>query len=91
LGEIKSLYPNTWVIVEAANAHTDSKGKREIGSMVVLETFQDGFSAYQKYKVLHKIDCNREYYYLHTSREKLEISEELWIGIRFPNAASFQV
>jgi hypothetical protein len=89
--EIKSLYPNTWIVVEAINAYTDSSGKREIVAMSVLETFKDGFSAYQKYKELHKIDTGREYYYLHTSREKLDISEELWIGIRFPNAASNQV
>lgn len=86
--KVKSLYPNQWIIVEALDAFTDSNGKRAINTLVVIEQCADGFSAFQKYKEIHKKDNTREYYYLHTSRDKLDISEEMWIGIRIPNAIS---
>jgi hypothetical protein len=38
--------------------------------------------AMDEYSELHKQAPNRELYVLHTSREKLDIDERKWLGIR---------
>lgn len=38
---------------------------------------------FNAYTALHKVDPHREYLYVHTSRENLEIKEETCLGLRF--------
>ena len=84
--EIRIQYRDRWVIVEAINAFTDTFGKRIIKDLLLIDICNDGASAFSKYRQLHKENKNREYYYLHTSRVTIEISEDTWIGVRLPNA-----
>jgi hypothetical protein len=80
--EIRKGYPNQWLVVEAVSAHTTSTGKREITDIKVLDLCPDGASAFKKYRELHSKNHYGEYYYLHTSREVLDIEEVNWTGIR---------
>jgi hypothetical protein len=72
---IRKLYPHRWLVVEAINAYTDEKrGKRVIDHLEVIETFADDWKeAWECYKRLHHADKWREYYFLHTNREELDI------------------
>ena len=44
--------------------------------------FTDSKEAMQSYAKLHHQNPGREFYVLHTDREKLDIAERKWIGIR---------
>lgn len=83
--EIRQSFPNQWIVVEALGAHTDSHGSRIIKDFIVIEQCSDGKAAFDKYRELHNNNKSKEYYYLHTSREKLEIEERKWVGIRINN------
>lgn len=70
---IRELYPGRWLVAEALNAYTEGK-QRIIPQLAVIETFADDWRpAWLLYKELHKADPNREYYFLHTDREELDI------------------
>lgn len=86
--QIRIKYPNQWLVVEALSAHTDSNGKRIIGNINIIDFCADGKSAFVKYREAHQKDPEGEYYYLHTSREKLDIEETAWVGIRKQSAAT---
>ena len=79
--EIRAAYPNQWLLVEAVQAHSDT-GKRILDELSVLEICEDSATAMHKYGELHQQAPQRELYVLHTSREKLDISERTWLGIR---------
>jgi hypothetical protein len=84
--QIRTSFPSQWVIVEALEAHTDSQGKRIIAKFAVIEQCTDGQAAFQRYRQIHSIHKENEYYYLHTSREHIDIEEENWVGIRVSHA-----
>jgi len=75
-----------WLVIEALEAHTEGN-QRLLDRIAVIETCPDGASAMQRYQRLHRNDPLREFYYVHTSRENLDIRERHWIGIRRGNAA----
>ena len=80
--EIRTAYPDRWLVVEALEAHTSDKGQRWIGRLAVIETCTDGQSAMQRYRQLHQEYPQREFYFVHTSREDLNIRERYWLGVR---------
>jgi hypothetical protein len=88
--EIRLAFPNQWIVVEALSAHTDSLGKRVITDFSLIEPCADSTAAFNKYRDLHKKNSCKEYYFLHTSKETLEIEERPWVGIRnnYANPAS---
>jgi hypothetical protein len=70
---IRKQYPHRWLVVEAIDARTEG-GKRIIDHLEVIETFADDYKpAWQCYLRLHEADRWREYYFLHTDREELNI------------------
>ena len=80
--DVKSVYNNQWVIVEAVNAHSDGE-KRVIEDLSIVEVFgDDSLKAMRKYKEIHRDNKQRELYVVHTSREELDIKEKTWIGVR---------
>lgn len=80
--DVRNQYPEQWVLVEAINA-TSKDNKRIVGQLSVIDTFaDDGDRAMLKYVELHRQFKQREYYVVHTSREKLDINEQVWIGVR---------
>lgn len=80
--EVKKTYPNQWVIIEAIEARTEGN-KRIMKQMTVVNTFKDDNNkAYLQYLQLHRKHRERELYVVHTSRPKLDVIEQNWIGIR---------
>lgn len=71
--EIQEQYPHRWVVVEAIGAYTDG-AHRVIEELALVGTFGSDFrEAWEFYKHIHAQDKEREYYYLHTDREALNI------------------
>jgi hypothetical protein len=88
--EIQIAYPNQWLIVEALEAHTTQQQLRELDRLAVIETCVDGQVAMRRYRQLHQEYPQREFYFVHTSRDELEIQVRQWHGIRRKNAITPQ-
>lgn len=84
--EIRLTYPDQWLVVEALEAHTQPDSQRRIERFAVIEPCADGGGAMQTYRRLHQQYPDREFYFVHTSREELDIRERQWLGIRRANA-----
>lgn len=84
--EIRQSHPDQWVVIEALEAHTEGD-RRILDRIAVVEQCPDGASAMQSYRRLHRQYPSRELYFVHTSREDLQISERWWMGIRRTHAA----
>ena len=80
--EIRKAYSGQWLVVEALEAHTTPENRRILDRLAVIETCSDGSEAMKRYRELHKQYPLREFYFVHTDREELEIYEQRWIGIR---------
>ena len=79
--EIRKIYPDCWVLIEALKAYS-KKGIRIIDEISVINIFNDSPLALKEYAHLHHEMPFKELYVLHTSREKIEIPERSWLGIR---------
>jgi hypothetical protein len=79
--EIRTRYPNQWLLIEAIQAHSDA-GMRILDKLNIVEPFNDSAAAMREYALLHHQQPQRELYVFHTSRETLEITERAWLGIR---------
>jgi len=79
--EIRKLYPQQWLLVEAIKAHSESS-QRILEQLQVLQSFADSPSAMKQYSQIHRQQPQRELYVLHTDRTELNITERRWIGIR---------
>ncbi|MFH0926454.1 MAG: hypothetical protein V1872_12650 [bacterium] len=79
--DIRKDYPERWLLVEAINAHTEAN-KRILNQIAVVGTFSNSITALESYKQLHHQFPERELYVFHTSREKLDIIERTWLGVR---------
>lgn len=80
--EIREAYPHQWLIVEALEAHTTPENRRMLDRLAVIDTCSDGSAAMQRYRELHRQYPLREFYFVHTDREELEIYERRWLGVR---------
>lgn len=89
--EVRQAYPNQWVIIEALQAHTTPENSRVLDKIAVTERCADSASAMQSYRRLHEQYPAREFYFVHTSRETLDIRERVWTGIRRGNATITKV
>lgn len=70
---IREAYPHQWVLVEALDAKTVN-GQRIIERMVLISEHGDSWkSVWEAYKRLHNAHREREYIFLHTDREELNI------------------
>ena len=79
--EIRAHYPQQWLLVEAINARSEAN-KRVLDQLAVVGTFVDSVAALKSYQQLHRDAPERELYVFHTSRERLEVTERKWLGIR---------
>ncbi len=80
--EVRKCYPDQWVVVEAVEAYTTPDQRRHLSKISVLEQCSDGTTAFKIYEDIHKKFPSREFYYLHTKREYIEIIEEVRLGPR---------
>jgi hypothetical protein len=85
--DVRNVYPDQWLIIEALEAHTEGN-HRLLDRIAVIETCTDGAAAMQSYRRLHQQYPLREFYFVHTSRETLEIMERQRAGIRRSYAAN---
>ena len=76
--DIRSAYPDQWLIVEALEAHSTIDKRRHLDRLAVLEKCPDGSAAMQRYRELHRQYPQREFYFVHPSREQLDIREHKW-------------
>ncbi len=79
--DIRSHYPDRWLLVEAIKAHSD-KDKRILDDIAIVEAFEDSDAAMKGYAGLHREAPQRELYVFDTQREELDITERRWLGIR---------
>ena len=79
--EIRARYPEQWLLVEALSA-CSQEDKRVLDNLVVVDSFADSGAALRQYSRLHYETPNRELYVFHTSREKLDVTERQWLGVR---------
>jgi hypothetical protein len=84
--EVRTAYPNQWLVIEALEAHTEHE-RRLLDRIAVIDVCADGAAAMQSYRRLHQQYPVREFYFAHTQRETLEIIEQRWIGVRRNHAA----
>ncbi len=82
--EIKKKFPQSWLLIEAVQAHSETE-KRILDDISVINSFKDSRTAFAEYKKLHNQKPGRELYVYHTSRNELEINEKNWIGVRGNN------
>jgi hypothetical protein len=87
--EVRQHYPNRWLIIEALEAH-NTGDRRELDQLAVIEECADGSSCFRRYQDLHLRFPERDFYFVHTSRETLEILERQWLGIRLDHANQSQ-
>jgi len=82
--EIREQYPERWVLVEALIAES-SNNIRNIYEMSVISDFENSTDAWKDYKELHLKNRMRELYIFHTSKDKIEVEEQHFIGVRRRN------
>ena len=87
--DVRHVYPDQWLVIEALEAHTEND-QRHLDRIAVVEVCADGETALQGYRRLHQQYPMREFYFVHTSREKLEIIERRWAGVRRGDAINFE-
>ena len=85
--EIRKAYPDQWLVIEAIEAHTTPINQRQLDKIAVIETCGDGNVAMKRYRDLHSQFPEREFYFVNTRREELDIRERQWVGIRRNHAA----
>jgi hypothetical protein len=79
--EIRQHYPEQWLLLEALKAHSQDE-QRILEQLAVLGAFPDSVAAWKSYQQTHREAPARELYIFHTSREKLDVRERQWVGIR---------
>jgi hypothetical protein len=79
--EIREHYPHRWLLVEAIAARSEA-GERKLEDLTVVDAFPDARTAMGGYLDRHRRSPERELYVLHTDRERLEIAEREWTGLR---------
>ena len=79
---IQQSYPNKWLIIEALEAETAPTHQRNLKQIAVIERCSDADNALKSYRRLHQQYPIREFYFVHISRESLDIREQNGVGIR---------
>ena len=79
--EIRSHYPQQWLLLEAVKAHSEND-QRILDQLAVLDAFPDSATALSAYARIHCEIPQRELYVFRTSRDTLDILERQWLGIQ---------
>lgn len=79
--EVRERYPDKIVLVEALSTTSFNK-RRTVKDMSILADFNDDMAAWQEYKKQHKDNLGKELYIFHTSKEKAEVVEQFFAGVR---------
>ena len=79
--DVRKVYPQQWLVIEALEAYTHDQ-RRVLERIAVVEVCLNGDAAFQSYRRLHKEHPEREFYFVSTDREELDIRERMWLGVR---------
>ena len=79
--DVRRHFPHQWLVVEALEARSES-GERVIEQLSVVDTYPDGAAVMKGYAELRRRFPQREFLFVHTAREELDITELRWVGIR---------
>lgn len=79
--EIRLQYPDQIVLVEALKTTSENR-VRTVEEMSIISDFDDNMAAWQAYKKCRKEQPEKELYIFHTSKEKAEVIEQFFVGIR---------
>lgn len=79
--EARKNYPGQWLLVEAMAAYSEGD-RRVVEELAVIDAFKYSADAWQRYTQLHHEAADREFYIVHTDRERLDITERVWLGVR---------
>ncbi|MCP4357854.1 MAG: hypothetical protein GY796_07555 [Chloroflexi bacterium] len=79
--DIRKTYPDTWLLIEAIEAHTEND-KRVLDQISVIDRYLDGQTAWQAYAAAHRENPDREMFVFHTDRPELDITIKRWLGLR---------
>ena len=80
--DIRASHPDQWLVIEAIAAHSLPTQFRVIDDAAVVQTCSDGSDAFARYRKLHQLHPDREFYFVHTSRHALKLPERVWAGVR---------
>ncbi len=80
--DVRKACPYQWLVIEALEAHTTPNNQRKLDRIAIIDTCSDGDAVVQRYRQLHQQYPSREFYFVHTAREELNIRERRWLGIR---------
>ena len=78
--QVRTAYPDQWLVIEALEAHTDDR-QRILDRIAVIETCPDGRSAMHCYRQVHRQYPMRESHFVHTSRDALDIVESRSVSV----------
>lgn len=76
--DARQKYPNTWVLFEAIESYS-VEGQRIVKDLSIIDAYEDGEEAFQKYAIIHKKEPARELYIFHTKHEELDIKERMLV------------
>jgi hypothetical protein len=79
--EIRSTYPDQWLVVEAVTSFVDG-GMLVPSELKVAARCADGGDAMDTYRRLNREHPERDFVFVHTSRETLALEVHSWVGIR---------
>ncbi len=89
--EIRQAYPDQWLVIEALDAHTTPDSRRHLDRVAVVEKYPDGSTAMRGCHQFYRECPSREFYFVHTSRQEVDIRERRWLGIRGDHEVEAQV
>lgn len=78
---IREQHPHRWLLVEALQARSEG-GKRLLDDLSVVEVLGEPQEAMERYLRLHRRAPDRELYVVHSDRERLDVEERRWLGLR---------
>ena len=80
--DVRKQYPDTWILVEALQAHTTDDQRRIVEQWAVIDAFPEYYPAMEFYGELHREVPQREMYVTHTKNEEVVIKVRNWLGAR---------
>jgi hypothetical protein len=80
--EVRKSYPNKWVVLEGLKTRKQGNQKY-YDNISVMESFDDGNLALKACNSFHKEYPKRDFHFIHTTHEKLEIPLKQWLFVLF--------
>lgn len=71
--DVRELFPDKWVLIEAIEAYTTEDRKRIVEQLSIIGAATDFFEVMAMYKQINKHAPRRELFVVHAQNEELEI------------------